>query len=83
MSGNFTVFQIEKELGIELTEDERQRLADMRQDRAENIAKDKYHCFHIPFNILCGSMETAKIIADILMPYSKEMKTQLRINWTR
>ena len=77
--GNLTVRCVEKRLGIEITDSERQELEAMRQDYADGIAADKWHGFDIPFVIACGSTQVAQRIAEILSPYGKEMKRAIRI----
>ena len=78
--GNLTVSQLEKRLGITLTDDERQFLIGTNQEKAENIKPDKWHCFDLPFNLVCGSREFAIKVCEILKPYSNKMITQLRIS---
>ena len=78
--GNLNTKQIQERLGITLTTEETTRLESMRQDNAQSIASDKWHGFDIPFNIVCGSRETAVKIYGILKPYSEFMKEQLQIS---
>lgn len=77
--GNLTTIQIEERLGITLKEDERSLLNTMRQEKAENIKPGAWHCFDIPFVIVCGDTETATKVCEILGPYSKSMKEPIRI----
>ena len=83
MLGNLTLSQIESRLGITLTEQERELLNPMRQENAQNIAIDKWHCFDIPFMIVCGNKDTACMVRDIFAKYAGDMKTPLQISWTR
>jgi len=78
--GNLTTNQIEKRLCFTLTTDERAMLESMRQNKAEHIMPGKWHCFDIPFTMLCGDMDTAKKVHELLRPYSGEMKGQLQIS---
>lgn len=78
--GNLTVQKIEKRLGIVLTDDEKNFLNSTYQAKAEKIAKDKWHCFDIPFNIVCGSMEFATKVYEVLKPYSDKMLEPLQIS---
>jgi len=55
MSGNQSVSQIEKRLGIDFPDGIREFMNRTHQQEAEG----KWHCFDIPFNIVCGDMETA------------------------
>lgn len=77
--GNLSVKQMEKRLGIILKDEDVKVLNSMREDNAQNIADDKWHCFDIPFAIRCGSMDAAIIVRDILSPYSDKMKCKFNI----
>ena len=79
MLGNLSVQRIEERLGIELTDEERAFLSSTRQEIANNIAKDKWHCFDIPFVMVCGSQETAMKVCEILRPYESKMTGTIRI----
>ena len=79
MLGNLTTKQIEDRLGIALTDTEREALNSMHQSKAEGIQKDKWHCFDMPFTLLCGSRETAQSVYAVLRPYSNSMKCQIQI----
>ena len=78
--GNLTVKQIEERLGIELTNEERQFFIDTKQERAENVDENRWHCFDIPFNMICGSMEFATKVYEMLKPYSDKMNESLQIS---
>lgn len=80
MLGNLSVSEIEKRLGIEFTEDVRTFMKENHQSEASNIAKGKWHCFDIPFNLVCGDMETAQIIYNSVKDRSKECKEALRFS---
>lgn len=77
--GNLTVEQMEKRLGIQLSDPDRKELKDSHQEKASNIAADKWHCFDIPFTIACGSYAFAKKLNEMLTPYASQMKCQLVI----
>lgn len=78
--GNLTTLQLQERLGITLTNEELDTLESMRQDRASNVSKDKWHCFDIPFTLVAGSMETATKVYQILLPYNDQMKNRLQIS---
>jgi Mg2+/Co2+ transporter CorB len=78
--GNLNTKQIQQRLGITLPEEDVSTLDSMRQEKAENIAPDKWHCFDIPFTMVCGSMETATKVYEILKPYSSQMNEPLQIS---
>jgi len=74
-----TATEMEKELGIELSEPERTTLDGMRQDSAQKIVAGKIHIYHIPLEILCGSKDAAEIVWRILSPYSDSMKRKITV----
>ena len=83
MLGNLTVLQIEKRLGIEFPEDVRDFMKQTHQSRADNIEKGKWHCFDMPFNLVCGDMETATKIFESVKSKSSECKEQLQFSLTK
>ena len=83
MLGDLDVSNIEKRLGITLEDNDRETLISMRQHDAQNIQPGKWHCFVIPFMILCGDIETCQTVCEILRPYSGVMKGQLCISWQK
>ena len=80
MLGNLSTEQIEKRLGIEFPKDIKEFMVKTNQSNAENIKKGKWHCFDLPFNILCGDMETATKIFEGLKPQSDKCKVQLQFS---
>lgn len=80
MLGNQSVNQIEKRLGIEFPEDIREFMMQTHQDDANNIGKGKWHCFDIPFNLVCGDIETATKIYNSVKDRSSECKERLKIS---
>jgi len=80
MLGNLSVEQIEKRLGIEFPEDIKNFMKGTQQANAKNIAKGKWHCFDMPFNIVCGDMETATKIYEGLKPQSDKCKEALQFS---
>lgn len=73
MLGNLTIEQIEKRMGIEFPEHVRDYMKKNHQPIAENIAHGKWHCFDIPFTLVCGDWGTAKMIYDSVKDKSKEV----------
>jgi len=51
-----------------------------RQHKAEGVRPGEWHCFDIPFNLVCGDMETAKEIHRHLAPFSSKFKEPLQIS---
>ncbi|MBF4468840.1 MAG: hypothetical protein ISP01_05480 [Methanobrevibacter arboriphilus] len=79
--GNLSVQQIEKRLGIEISENERLKLKNMHCNNATDIPENKWHCFDMPFVLMCGSKETCQIVYDILKKYSSKMEEEIRIEY--
>ena len=77
--GNLSVKQIETRLGITLTEKEKTELENNYCRSANNIPPGKWHCFDIPFMILCSDKETAVKVRDLLAPYSNQMEEPIKI----
>ena len=50
------------------------------QDEASNIAKGKWHCFDIPFQLVCGDMEVATKIFNSVKHRSSECLEQLQFS---
>lgn len=80
MLGDLKVSEIEKRLGIEFPEDIREFMKQTHQSRANKIEKGKWHCFDIPFNLVCGDRETASKIFEGLKPQSKKCKEALQFS---
>ena len=80
MLGDQSVYQIESRLGIEFTEDIREFMKNTHQSRANNIEKGKWHCFDIPFNIVCGDIETATKIFNSVKEKSDQCKEALQFS---
>lgn len=84
MLGNLTLKQIEERTGISVSDDDRAELNGMRQEKAENIAPGKWHCFDLPFMIVCGDKPTAEKVVKILSSYDwLKAKQALQISWER
>lgn len=77
--GNLTIEQMESRSGVEWPADLKEYMADRHQPEASNIAAGKWHCFDIPFQLVCGDMETAKTVYGHLSPLSAQFKEALQI----
>ena len=83
MLGNQTPDQIARRLKIELTEEHKKQLLDAWQQKAEDIAKDKWHCFDIPFMMVCGNKATAERFRDLFMEYDLSKGEMFQISWQK
>lgn len=80
MLGNLSVQQIEKRLGIDFPQEIRELMKQTHQADASNIAKGKWHCFDIPFNLVCGDVEIATKIFNSVKYRSNECKEPLQFS---
>lgn len=80
MLGNLNVSQIEKRLGVDFPEEIREFMKQSHQANASHIAAGKWHCFDMPFRIVCGDIETATKIYESLKDRSSECKEALRFS---
>jgi len=84
MLGNLTVRQIEDRTGIKFSDKDVAELNEMRQEKAENIESGKWHCFDLPFMIVCGDKPTAEKIVNMLNVYDwSQSKQALQISWEK
>ncbi len=82
MLGNLTVEEIENRLGIEFPKETKEFMRMNWQLEANDIKPGKWHCFDIPFNLVCGDMATAQKIFDSVKEKSSQCKTQLQFSIT-
>ena len=82
MLGNLSVSQIENRLGIVFNDEIREFMKQTHQPNASNIGKGKWHCFDIPFNLVCGDIETATKIFNSVKEKSSECKEALQFSLT-
>ena len=80
MLGNLSVKQIEERLGIEFPEDIREFMKKSHQPVAINIGIGKWHCFDLPFNLVCGDIEVATKIFNSVKEKSSECKESLQFS---
>ena len=66
MLGNLTVAEIEKRTGVTFSEELKQLMEKTHQAEANNIVDGRWHCFDIPFILVCGGMPIAQQIYDYL-----------------
>ena len=80
MLGNLSVKQIEERLGIEFPEETRDFMNKSHQSEASKIQPGKWHCFDLPFNMVCGDYDTAKKIYESVKDKSEQCKTSLQFS---
>lgn len=70
MLGNLSVEEMEIKHSFTLSDEDRKVLESMRQKVADVKRGDNvFHIFDIPRTIVCGNMETAQKVYDILKKY--------------
>lgn len=80
MLGNLTLDQIEMRAGIKLPPELRTYMEPRQQQKADDISSGKWHCFDMPFTLVCGDMETAKEIYGHLKSLSAQFREPLQIS---
>ena len=78
--GNLSIKEIEKRAGIEFPKELKDYMGTRKQESASNIKEGKWHCFDIPFVLVCGGMETATEIHNRLKDFSSDFKEPLQIS---
>lgn len=76
--GNLKTKDIMKRLGVELNDEQLNKLESSRIDNAD-VPKGKWHGFDIPFQITCGDKDTFDKVIEVLKPFSSEFKTPIQI----
>ena len=80
MLGNLTVKQIEERTGVDFPDEIREFMNQTHNPDANNISKGKWHCFDMPFTLVCGDMDTALKIYNSVKDRSGDFKEQLQIS---
>ena len=76
--GNLKVKDIEDRLEVTFSEEARKFMESTRQNSA-SPSHGYWHCFDIPFAIVCGDIETARNIHATLAPLADGFKTPIQI----
>lgn len=80
MLGNLSASQMESRLGIDFPKELKKLMENTHQAEAENIKSGKWHCFDMPFHLVCGDMDTAQKIYNYLKDQSSNCKEKLAIS---
>jgi len=82
MLGNFSIEDMEKKLNIIFPEELKNIMVDTRQeDVSVRIKPGSWHCFHLPFALVCGDKQFAATITGYLKPLADQMKCSINIAW--
>jgi len=80
MLGNLSPEKIGDNLSVEFDDEIITTLQNSRQENvSEKIKPGKWHCFDLPFVMVCGDKETAQNIYNLLLPYQDKMKGSMQI----
>ena len=82
MLGNVSIEDLQKRTGWNFSKKDYDFLVKYRQDNAQNIEKDKFHIFDIPFMVLCGE-DIKDDVMELLSKYNDKQtsKEQISIAW--
>lgn len=79
MLGNLGLDEIQKRAGVSFPAELVEWMTDKRQEEASNIKAGMWHCFDLPFMLVCGDLPTAEKIYSYLKPITKDFKVQMQI----
>lgn len=77
--GDLSIEQMESRSGVAFPAELKEFMADRHQPQASNVKPGKWHCFDLPFFLMCGDMETAQKIYDHLSPLTPKFKATMQI----
>jgi hypothetical protein len=70
---------MEARAGVVFPDELKKLLDGSHQDHATNIGNDEWHCFDVPFVLVCGGMELAQGIYGHLKDMSSQFKEPMQI----
>ena len=82
--GNLMPEQIERRLGIELSEKDKAMLIETHQAKINDtpLEHGKWHCYYLPFMFMTRDMETAIKFRDLFLQYDQSaFKESFQIGW--
>ncbi len=83
MLGNLSVAQMEKRMGITFPIELKEILYKYHQENVSMpIADGFWHCFDMPFIMVCGNNDLASLMVEKLGPLSNKIISPLRISVT-
>lgn len=77
--GNLTIKQIEDRSGVKFPDELVSFMSSRHQSSASEVAVGEWHCFDIPFTLMCGDMATAEEIYRHLEPMASSFAEPLQI----
>jgi hypothetical protein len=79
MLGNLTADQIEIRAKVIFSKELKDLLNATHQPSASQIGEGEWHCFDIPFTLVCGGMQFAQKVYDHLKTQSADFAEPLQI----
>ena len=83
MLGNLSLEQIQIRAGVRFSKELIEFMEPRRQPLAEGVKPGQWHCFDLPFALLCGDLKTATEIHEHLKDQSEEFEETLQISVQR
>ena len=77
--GNLSINEMQERTGFDFPKELRDYMDQRKQDSAEDVAHGKWHCFDIPFVLVCGDIQTATEIHNHLKKFGSQFKERLEI----
>ena len=78
--GNLSLEEIQREVGVEFPKEFLEYMGDKRQENVSvPIGKDKWHCFHMPFELVVGE-ELLDAVKEHLVPIGGNFKKALQVS---
>ena len=83
--GNLTINEIENRLGIEMSDEHKKELNRTHQDKVNDtpLGDGCWHCFDVPFMLMCDVVDTAVKMRDIFQQYTFTKSVTFQIGWER
>lgn len=81
MLGNLSVNQMEDRMGIEFPAELKEVLIKYHQHNVSiPINEGFWHCFDLPFTMVCGGKDLAQLVCDHLLPMVDLISTPLQVS---
>lgn len=81
MLGNLSVKQMEERMGIEFPDELKDILIKCHQHNVSiEMREGFWHCFDMPFNMVCGGKDLAQLVSDHLSPMIDDIITPLNVS---
>lgn len=82
MLGNLSLQQLQDRSGFDFPQEALELLKDRQETvNKTKIADGRWHCFDIPFMVMCGSEQMARDLSMALMSHAHKFKVPLQISW--